>query len=120
MARFGHADAGRLVLADVAVFTGSMPRIVADNLLAGVIKPPREGGVKFNDPYREMVGALFGAGAARTLATCGPPRMRVLQPVLVIEQDEATGLKPLRDIPAEPGGTRAAQNTTHVVPSERD
>ncbi|MDP9697070.1 UNVERIFIED_ORG: transposase [Arthrobacter globiformis] len=35
-------------------FTGSVPRIVPDNLKTGVIKHPREGEVVLNDAYREM------------------------------------------------------------------
>jgi hypothetical protein len=35
-------------------FTGSVPRIVPDNLQTGVIKHPREGEVVLNDAYREM------------------------------------------------------------------
>jgi len=35
-------------------FGGSVPRIVPDNLKAGVIKHPAEGEVVLNDAYREL------------------------------------------------------------------
>lgn len=41
-------------------FTGSVPRIVPDNLKTGVIKHPRDGEVVLNDAYREMA-AHYGA-----------------------------------------------------------
>lgn len=42
-------------------FTGSVPRIVPDNLKTGVIKHPREGEVVLNDAYREMAAHYSAA-----------------------------------------------------------
>jgi transposase len=42
-------------------FTGSVPRIVPDNLKTGVIKDPREGEVVLNDAYREMAAHYSAA-----------------------------------------------------------
>ena len=42
-------------------FTGSVPRIVPDNLKTGVIEHPREGEVVLNDAYREMAAHYSAA-----------------------------------------------------------
>lgn len=42
-------------------FSGSVPRIVPDNLKTGVIKHPREGEILLNDAYREMAGHYCAA-----------------------------------------------------------
>ncbi|AQP50743.1 IS21 family transposase [Tessaracoccus flavescens] len=50
--------------AHVAMFTafsGSVPRIVPDNLKTGVVKHPREGEVVLNDSYREMAAHYSAA-----------------------------------------------------------
>jgi transposase len=42
-------------------FTGSVPRIVPDNLKTGVLKHPREGEVVLNDAYRQMAAHYSAA-----------------------------------------------------------
>ena len=42
-------------------FTGSVPRIVPDNLKTGVLKHPREGEIVLNDAYREMAAHYSAA-----------------------------------------------------------
>ena len=42
-------------------FTGSVPRVVSDNLKTGVIKHPREGEIVLNDAYRELAAHYSAA-----------------------------------------------------------
>lgn len=42
-------------------FSGSVPRVVPDNLKTGVIKHPREGEIVLNDAYREMAAHYSAA-----------------------------------------------------------
>lgn len=42
-------------------FTGSVPRIVCDNLKTGVITRPRDGEIILNDSYREFAGHYSAA-----------------------------------------------------------
>ncbi len=55
-AKFNHGDETMF-----EAFTGSVPRIVPDNLKTGVIKHPREGEVVLNDAYREMAAHYSAA-----------------------------------------------------------
>ena len=51
----------RAHVAMVEAFSGSVPRIVPDDLKTGVIKHSREGEVVLNDAYREMAGRYSAA-----------------------------------------------------------